>query len=244
MDISELIDSGLTISGRCRKNSEFSGEYYYGQEYEEWLTRAIRFTEIHFSGDIDTKRFREIAVVANGFGDEKFYPLIGILKAFKDYPPTPPKVDILPLLENICLNFNKFDVNIRRRHGNKETIKIEDEYDLQDALRSILRLFINDVRTEDYVPSYAGSNSRVDFLLPEYDIIIETKMTNSSLRDNEIGQQLTIDFNRYKQTKKCNHLICFVYDKAGNISNPSGLITDLVKLCDNDMRITVFISPQ
>lgn len=44
------------------------------------------------------------------------------------------------------------------RHGNREPLKIDDEYDVQDLLQSILRLFFDDVRAEDCVPSYAGGN--------------------------------------------------------------------------------------
>lgn len=243
MNISELIHLGQTVASKCYHNSDVGG-YYFGQEYENWLTLAIRFVEMNFPNDTDTKRFREIAENANGWGDDKFHPLIGILKAFEKFPPIPPKVDILPLIKDICMNFNKFDINIRRRYGSRETIKINDEHDLQDAILSILKMFVNDIRSEDYVPSYAGGNSRVDFLLPEYRLIIETKMTNSTLHDKQVGEQLIIDFERYKQTNGYNHLICFVYDKEANICNPNGLINDLENLSDEKMRMTVLISPQ
>ncbi|QDQ03280.1 hypothetical protein FOH38_00745 [Lysinibacillus fusiformis] len=168
---------------------------------------------------------------------------MAILKAFEKLPPTPQNDDILPIISNVCLNFNKFDVNIKRRYANRETITIKDEYDVQDSMLSILKLFINDIRPEDYVPSYAGGNSRVDFLLPLHGIVIETKMTNKNLSDKQIGEQLIIDFERYKQLKDYSHLICFVYDKDSHIRNPHGLITDLEKLSDENMRVTVYISP-
>lgn len=244
MNISELINIGYESAKMCKKVSQGVMVYYSGQEYEEWLTLAIRFVETNFAGDPDTKRFREIAEIANGNGNKQFETLIGILKAFKEYPPIPTKVDILPLIKDICMNFNKFDINIRRRYGNRDTIKINDEHDLQDVIHSILKLFINDIRLEDYVPSYAGGNSRVDFLLPEYSLIIETKMTNSALHDKQVGEQLIIDFERYKQTNGYNHLVCFVYDREANISNPIGLTSDLEKLSDERMRMTVFVSPQ
>lgn len=241
MDISELIDIGVVAANSCRKRNDYE-EYYHGQQYEEWLSLAIRFVTTNFPEDVDSNRFRVIAENANGFGDGKFHSLIGILKALKEYPPVPPKTDIMSLLEDIFMNFIKFDINIKRRYGNRETIKINDEHDLQNALHSILKLFINDIRAEDYVPSYAGGNSRVDFLIPEHGLIIETKMTNSSLHDKQVGEQLIIDFERYKSTKGYNHLICFVYDKEANIVNPSGLSKDLEGLSDDKMRVSVYIS--
>lgn len=242
MKISELITLGETTARKSLTRSDF-GEYYSGEEYEYWLALAIRFVEANFPNDPDTKRFRDKAENANGFGNDKYHSLISILKALEKSPPVPHKTEILPIIYDICKNFNKFDINIKRRYGGRQTILIDDEHDLQDAILPILKLFVDDIRPEDYVPSYAGGNSRVDFLLPKYGLIIETKMTNKSLQDKQVGEQLIIDFERYKQNKEYNHLICFVYDKNSYISNPHGLISDLEKLSDDKMRMTVLISP-
>ncbi|MBK0295840.1 hypothetical protein IAE22_26320 [Bacillus sp. S34] len=243
MNISELISAGETAAKENAK-SGYTGIYYGGVEYQNWLALAIRFVESNFPGDPDTKRFREIAEHANNFGDEKFNPLIAILKAFEQCPPVPQKTDIMPIISKLCNNFNKFDINIKRRRADRPTITINDEYDVQDAMLAILKLFVDDIRPEDYVPSYAGGNSRVDFLLPQHGVVIETKMTNKHLSDKQIGEQLIVDFERYKHLPEYNHLVCFVYDKESHITNPYGLITDLEKMSDKDMTITVFISPQ
>lgn len=242
MNISELIEMGISVAKESYHSGMY-GEYYSGEKYENWLALAIRFVESNFPGDPDTSRFREIALVANGNGNDKYYPLISILKAFEANPPVPPQNDIIPIIANICNNFIKFDVNIKRRHGNRPTIMINDEYDVQDAMLAILKLFVSDIRPEDYIPSYAGGNSRVDFLLPQHGMVIETKMTNKSLSDKQVGEQLIIDFERYKQLPGYDHLVCFVYDKESHIRNPYGLINDLERLSDQNMRISVFISP-
>lgn len=242
MDLRELIETGESIASRCKKSGTM-GMYYSGAEYQNWLSLAIRFMDSNFPSETDTARFRSIAETAHGFGDKKFLPLIGILKAFEQLPPVPKIDNIVPIIKDICNNFNKFDINIKRRYAKRETIVINDEYDVQDSLLAILKLFTNDIRPEDYVPSYAGGNSRVDFLLPSHGIVIETKMTNKNLSDKQIGEQLIVDFDRYKQLKDYNHLICFVYDKDSYIRNPHGLISDLEKLSDENMRITVLISP-
>lgn len=243
MDISELIEQGKIAVKNSTCKSEYTGTYYYGPEYDKWIAISTRFVEQNFPNDPDTQRYEEIAKHANNDSVDSFSKLIAILEAFDTFPPVPESPFELNLVKTICTNFNKFDVNIKRRHGNRDTIHINDEYDLQDALRSILRLFIDDIRPEDFVPSYAGGNSRVDFFIPERNIVIETKMASSSLRDKEIGEQLMIDVDRYKQLPQYQHLICFVYDKDSNVSNPTGLISDLEKLTDNKMQVSVIISP-
>ncbi len=79
--------------------------------------------------------------------------------------------------------------------------------------------------------------------MPDYGIIIETKYASPKLKDKGVGEQLTIDFHRYKGLGKGNHLICFVYDKDSNIVNPAGLISDLESLSDEELKISVIISP-
>lgn len=54
---------------------------------------------------------------------------------------------------------------LRNRHSNKDTILISNEYDVQDLLHGLLKIEFEDVRAEEYTPSYAGSSTRVDFLL-------------------------------------------------------------------------------
>lgn len=106
-----------------------------------------------------------------------------------------------------------------------------------------MKLFVDDIRPEDYVPSYAGGNSRVDFLLPEEKIVIETKLTRESLKDKKLGEELLIDIQRYKAQENCKHLICFIYDKDSYISNPHGLKKDLEKMSDDKFKVNIIISP-
>ncbi len=97
------------------------------------------------------------------------------------------------------------------------------------------------IRPEDYVPSYAGGNSRIDFYLPKYETYIETKMTREGLRDKEVGEQLAIDIARYGD--KCKTLVCFIYDKGSFLSNPYGLISDLEALSSDRLQVKVYIAP-
>lgn len=109
----------------------------------------------------------------------------------------------------------------------RPTLTIEDEYDVQDLLHAILRLDFDDIRPEEWSPSYAGSSKRMDFLLKTESIVIEVKKTREGLGQKEIGEQLTIDIANYRKHKDCRHLFCLVWDKDGMIQNPFGLRADL-----------------
>ena len=139
--------------------------------------------------------------------------------------------------------FHRFARQLKVRHQTRPTITINDEYDVQDLVHAILKLFFNDVRAEECTPSYAGGSSRIDFLIKSENIGIEIKKTRPNLRDKEIGEQLIIDKERYKSHHNCKILICFVYDPDEQIVNPDGLANDLTAE-NEDMSVFVVISPK
>lgn len=121
---------------------------------------------------------------------------------------------------------------------------IEDEYDVHDLLHAILRGLFDDVRPEEYTPSYGGGGaSRIDFLLKSEQIVLETKVASPTLRDKQIGGQLIIDIKRYQSHPDCRRLLCFVYDPGGYLKNPSGLESDLSGVHDKLEIKTIVVSP-
>jgi len=146
------------------------------------------------------------------------------------------------LLVDILKHFHRFALQLRYRHNNRPTIKIKDEYDVQDILHALLELHFSDVREEEYTPSYAGGASRMDFLLKEESIVVEVKKTNPKLKNKELGEQLSIDIAKYSVHPDCKTLICFIYDPDEHIRNPNGLIRDLSK-STQDYKVLVVISP-
>lgn len=170
-------------------------------------------------------------------------PLIDQLADVDDDNRTDKQNEGLVFLEKIFLNFHKVAQNLRHRHNNRDTLIIKDEYDVQDLLRSLLVVHFHDIREEDYSPSYAGSNSRIDFVLKDEKIVLETKMTNDHLKDKEIGSQLLIDAGRYRGHPDCDVVVMFIYDRGDHIRNKKGLINDLENLKDIGIRLKVFIEP-
>ncbi|MBO0803332.1 MAG: hypothetical protein J2P25_09720 [Nocardiopsaceae bacterium] len=104
---------------------------------------------------------------------------------------------------------------------------IENEKDLQVLVHAILRLHYPDVRPEDPVPQRAGAGSRMDFLIRDAGIIVETKMTRKSLTDRKVGEELLIDWGRYQRHPDCRAIFALVYDPGRYLRNPAGLEHDL-----------------
>ncbi len=147
-------------------------------------------------------------------------------------------------LVNILSSFHKVARQLRSRHNNRNTIEIEDEYDVQDLLHALLRLHFDDVRPEEWTPSYAGGSKRMDFLLKDENIVIEVKKTRIGLADKAVGEQLIVDIECYKNHPNCERLICFVYDPEGRIGNPVGIENDLVQQSRDNLEVKVYIFPK
>ena len=144
---------------------------------------------------------------------------------------------------NLCRRFPLFVAELGNRHGGRSPLQITDEYDVQDLLRSILRLHFDDVQPEQWNPSYGGVQSRSDLLLKPERIVIETKMTRRSLTQGELVRQLTLDKAQYQTHPDCGTLICYVYDPEHRLRNPTAVERDL---SGQEAKLTtiVVISPR
>ncbi|MFC1908408.1 hypothetical protein ACFLXD_00810 [Chloroflexota bacterium] len=154
------------------------------------------------------------------------------------------KDDILDNLERIFIRFQQVARQMSRRHASRPTLDITDEFDVQDLLHALLRIYCDDIRSEEWTPSYAGSSSRMDFLLKGEQVVVETKKTRDNLRDKEIGEELIVDIQKYSEHPDCNNLVCFIYDPDGKIVNPTGLENDLNKLSNDNLQVNTFVFPK
>lgn len=130
-----------------------------------------------------------------------------------------------------------------RRKG-AQSLSFDSEYDIQDLLHSQLRPWVADIRPEEFTPSYAGSSTRMDFLLPAHQLVIETKRIRDRSHAKKVGDELIIDIEHYRRHPDCFRLWCVIYDQLQLIPNPSGLVTDLEgqrSTPDGSVHVRIFI---
>lgn len=151
--------------------------------------------------------------------------------------------DAAALVEQICRHFHQCAHQLLTRHAKRETLKIKDEYDVQDLLHALLKLHFDDVRPEEWTPSYAGSSSRMDFLLKRERVVVETKMTRKNLGQKEVAKELTEDTAWYRNHPDCNALVCFIYDPNHLCTNPVALEADVPQNSPG-FPVTVVVGPQ
>ncbi len=215
--------------------------------FSAWQTQCLNFLETKLpSNSPYVRSFRD--KVKRGY-QGTVEAGIGILTSVKEDLETEglthsevKEYDSMECIRRICERFHLVARQLRYRHDERDTLDINDEYDVQDLFHSLLHLFFEDIRSEQWTPSYAGKSSRIDFVLKQEQIVIEIKKTRKGFGAKEVGSQLIEDIERYQSHPSCNTLICFVYDPDGKIANPRGIENDLAKTQENFL-VKVFIRP-
>jgi len=146
-------------------------------------------------------------------------------------------------LLQLAESFHRVAVRMRTRRSGRAPLLIKDEYDVQYVLGALLDTQFEDVRQEDWIPSYAGGATRVDFFLKMESTFVETKMMRDGLTDHKLGDELIIDIEHYKQRADCESLLCVVYDPEHRLKNPRGLENDLTKQ-HGTLAVTVIVRPK
>lgn len=226
-------------------------------EFEAWHDKATRFIYHHYGAESpEYNGFSKICYslcVQTMYDNKEDYikackqgleTAKGILENYlsellEDDAETDEVFDSEKELERIFTRFREVAIQLTRRHDKRPTIIIENEYDVQDLLHALLKLFFDDVRPEEWTPSYAGGAVRTDFLIPEIKTIIEVKKTRDSMNDKKVGEELIIDIEKYQNHPDCDKIYCFVYDPDRILNNPAAIKKDLEK--KHEGLVKVFI---
>jgi hypothetical protein len=147
------------------------------------------------------------------------------------------------VIERLCSRFHLVARQLRLRRGNRETLRVEDEADVQDLLRALLVLDHEDIRPIAWTPEYAGGTPRADFLLKLEQVVIEARLARGGWQAAELRQELAVDIRAHTQLPDCKTLVCFVYDPEGRIANPRAIEEELSGDRDG-LAVRVIIAPQ
>src|SRR5260370_40048247 len=141
--------------------------------------------------------------------------------------------DAASKIELLAQRFGLIARSLAQRGRNRTPLTIEDEYDVQYLFKGLLKLFFDDIRPEEWTPSYAGKSTRMDFLIKSEQIVIELKMTRAGLKTaTQVGEELIIDIHKYRYHADCKTLVAFVYDPERHIVEPRSLENDLSRTID------------
>jgi hypothetical protein len=142
--------------------------------------------------------------------------------------PTPTPAPPVEVVVTICRQFAHASRALRGRLHGRPNFEVENEYDVQDLLLALLRSHFDDVRLEEWTPTWAGAASRVDILVKAEQVMVETKMTRPGLTAAALRDELAIDVQAYATHPDCKALVILIHDPEHRIANPTGLEADLM----------------
>jgi hypothetical protein len=151
--------------------------------------------------------------------------------------------DPLELLRKVCLRFHAVARQLRLRKDYRATLEVEDDYDLQDLLASLLKVEFDEVGADEWTPPYTGGAPRTTLFLNGEQIAVVAKKTRSGLTTKELTEQVAADSACYMTRDKCTTLFCFIYDPEGRIGSPKRLETDLTSVSDR-YTVEVLVAPK
>ena len=229
-------------------------------EFQEWHSRAQRFLYNKYGAD---------SIEYTGFNEYTFFPKLAktprdkqfleflvydkchsdlrtiknlfqdYLQEMKDEEEEAARVNHDEEVERIFNRFKNVAKELKTRHAKRTTLRIKDEYDVQDLLRALLALYFDDVRPEEWTPSYAGSSLRIDFLIPEIEAVIEVKKTRPTMTDKTLSEELIVDIEKYQAHPTCKKIYCFVYDPDNILRNPTAIKNDLEQKHQGLVRVFI-----
>lgn len=241
----------LIAEGTALPVGGYSSSIELSAKLKAWENRCLNLVEKTFGKDSDyyksmKKRF------GKSVDTQRVYGLEILNSAKKDYETLFPTIRIeeqegglepLLFLERLCVRFHLIARQLRERYDERQTLDVNDEYDVQDLMHGLLRINFDNIRKEEWTPSYAGSCSRMDFLLKNEGIVVEAKKTREGLTPKILADQLIVDIERYQAHPDCKILLCFIYDPEGRLASPEALEQDLSKPHGN-IEVKVLVSPK
>lgn len=125
------------------------------------------------------------------------------------YAPSRPSAPANPVLLGICEHFHRAIGHLVHRRKGKHPIVFRDEYDVQDVFGTIIKCCYEDVRDEEWTPSYAGRSKKIDFVIADIRTAAELKRARNG---QDVARELAEDIMFYKRKEGVDTLVCFVYD--------------------------------
>ena len=166
--VDKLLEEGSKFSFENNCTRGDGGEVWVRTTdlYQAWLTRVEDFIlETYGENSPPFRQFKRFDITQmEGYPKYTFdtqHPiLIGALKACQSIEPKKKLIPITKeiILDNVFDRFHSIAIQLRSRHSGRQTLDVQDEYDVQDLLHSILKLNFSDIRKEDWTPSYAGGS--------------------------------------------------------------------------------------
>jgi len=163
------VDS-LSVLGNVLEEFMDVGPRHDSTDFAEWKTNRDRVVQALEENGF--RYYRGGRVLPTGEAPAEVQPLPVI--SGENSIPKPTRID--ELLDILLKGLRRAMYPLTNRRKGAQTLSFSTEYDVQDLLHALLRPWVADIRPEEFTPSYAGSSTRMDFLLLKHKTVIEIEI--------------------------------------------------------------------
>ena len=150
-----------------------------------------------------------------------------------------PKVN--EIIESIMLRFPEVVNQFKNTYKSSHNLKMNNEYDVQYLLQGLLKLYIDDVRIEEWTPSSLGGSKKIDIFLYNNKIGIETKMVYATTTVKKLEEQLAQDIIGFRSHPNCKKVFFYVYDPVG-LPNKHSIMSKVASLSSPEFPLEIIVS--
>ncbi|MCP9463696.1 MAG: hypothetical protein NNA25_02745 [Nitrospira sp.] len=158
-------------------------------------------------------------------------------------PPSESRAVSLKLVRKVCLRLHAVACQLHLRKDSRPTIEINDDEDLRDLLKALLKMEFDEIMTDGWAPSSTGKMLSSALFLSEEGIAIVAKKTRAGMTLKDLADQITADAAFYASHHPAGTLFCFVYDPEGRIGSPKQFEMDLTQT-GNEYAVEVLVAPK
>jgi hypothetical protein len=146
-------------------------------------------------------------------------PGCGAAFPWAERPVAAPAPETLSILEMLLRRLPLAIRQLRDRHDGRPTLRVEDEYDLEDLLRAVLHLHFDDVRRESRTPGYSPT-VRTDFVVGPERVAVTVKVVRSTGNEKALVREIREDIAYYQRQPEYGGLALLIYDPEQTIGDP------------------------
>jgi hypothetical protein len=117
--------------------------------------------------------------------------------------------------------------HLRDRRAGRPEFEIDHEFDLQDMLLVVLKSIFPDAYLEEYTLKHAGTQKRIDIVIPSINSILETKIVRNQQHSKIVSDEIKVDIESYHVHPNCGTLWVFMFDPKGFLIDPTAVERDL-----------------
>lgn len=135
--------------------------------------------------------------------------------------------------------------NLRYRLHGPPPYSIENEFDVREFLRNLIRREFRDVRIEEPTPKNAQAQLRRDLGVPPAEAVFLTKFVRDADYAQHLEDELRADFENFHVSSRYKTVIVLIYDPQHYIKDPYPLLRmSGTRVADgHSVRVHIVISP-